>query len=65
MSHRPFQVIAHPAAIALTMLLTRLSAAGKMRASLAHVFEPASERGQRGIEELRKQNRQRSVLQEA
>ncbi len=49
------QVIAHPAAIALTMLLTRLAAAGKMRASLAHVFEPASERGQRGIEELRKQ----------
>jgi aspartate-semialdehyde dehydrogenase len=26
-----------------------------MRASLVHVFEPASERGQRGIEELRKQ----------
>ena len=49
------QVIAHPAAIAMTMLLTRLSAAGKMRASLVHVFEPASERGQRGIEELRKQ----------
>ncbi len=49
------QVIAQPAAIALTMLLTRLAAAGTIRASLAHVFEPASERGQRGIEELRKQ----------
>lgn len=49
------QVIAHPAAIALTMLLTRLSAAEAIRASVAHVFEPASERGQRGVEELRKQ----------
>jgi aspartate-semialdehyde dehydrogenase len=51
----PLQVIAHPAAIALTMLLTRLAATGKIRSSVAHVFEPASERGQRGIEELRKQ----------
>jgi aspartate-semialdehyde dehydrogenase len=49
------QVIANPAAIALTMLLTRLAAAGTIRNSVAHVFEPASERGQRGIEELRKQ----------
>lgn len=49
------QVIAHPAAIALTMLLTRLAAAGTIQSSLSHVFEPASERGQRGIEELRKQ----------
>jgi aspartate-semialdehyde dehydrogenase len=51
----PIQVIAHPAAIALTMLLTRLAAAGTMRSSLVHVFEPASERGPKGIEELRKQ----------
>ena len=49
------QVIAHPAAIALTTLLARLSVLGKLRASVAHVFEPASERGQKGIEELRKQ----------
>jgi aspartate-semialdehyde dehydrogenase len=54
-AHSPLQVIAHPASIAVTMLLTRLAAAGKMRSSLIHVFEPASERGQRGIEELRKQ----------
>jgi len=52
---KAIQVVAHPAAIALTMLLTRLAAAGKIRASLVHVFEPASERGPRGIEELRKQ----------
>jgi len=49
------QVIAHPGAIALTMLLTRLTAAAKVTASVVHVFEPASERGRRGIEELRKQ----------
>jgi aspartate-semialdehyde dehydrogenase len=49
------QVIAHPAAIALTMILTRLAAAGKVESSVVHVFEPASERGRGGIEELRKQ----------
>lgn len=49
------QIIAHPAAIALTMLLTRLAAFAPLRSVVAHVFEPASERGQRGIEELRKQ----------
>lgn len=49
------QVIAHPAAIALTMILTRLAAVAKIGSSLVHVFEPASERGRRGIEELRKQ----------
>jgi aspartate-semialdehyde dehydrogenase len=49
------QVIAHPAAIAITMLLSRLAELSPLRASLAHVFEPASERGQQGVEELRKQ----------
>lgn len=54
-SRAAVQIIAHPAAIAITTLLARLSVAGKLRACVAHVFEPASERGQRGIEELRKQ----------
>ncbi len=54
-SSAKLQVIAHPAAIALTTLLARLSVTGKLRSSVAHVFEPASERGQKGIEELRKQ----------
>ena len=49
------QVIAHPAAIAITTLLARLSVTGKLRACVAHVFEPASERGKRGIEELQQQ----------
>jgi aspartate-semialdehyde dehydrogenase len=53
----PIQVIAHPAAIALTMFLTKLAKVSPMRRSLIHIFEPASERGQRGIEELQQQNR--------
>ena len=48
-------VIAHPAAIALAMLLTRLAAQAGIRRSVAHVFEPASERGQRGLDELQQQ----------
>ena len=49
------QVIAHPASIALVMLLARLSRLGTIRKSIAHIFEPASERGQRGLEELQQQ----------
>jgi aspartate-semialdehyde dehydrogenase len=48
-------VIAHPAAIALALFLTRLERIGPIRRSVAHVFEPASERGHRGLEELQKQ----------
>jgi aspartate-semialdehyde dehydrogenase len=56
-------VIAHPAAIALTMFLSRLARTGaagggtgvKIRRTVAHIFEPASERGQRGLDELQQQ----------
>ncbi|MGA2329790.1 MAG: Asd/ArgC dimerization domain-containing protein [Bryobacteraceae bacterium] len=48
-------VIAHPAAIALALFLTRLEQIRPLRRSVAHVFEPASERGHRGLEELEKQ----------
>jgi aspartate-semialdehyde dehydrogenase len=51
----PIQVIAHPAAIALAMLLGRVSQAAPIRRSVIHVFEPASERGQRGLDELQQQ----------
>jgi aspartate-semialdehyde dehydrogenase len=51
----PIQVIAHPAAIALAMFLGRLSKAAAIRRSVIHVFEPASERGQRGLDELQQQ----------
>jgi len=48
-------VIAHPAAIAITAILSSIAKAGAIRRSLIHVFEPASERGQRGIDELQQQ----------
>ena len=51
----PIQVVAHPAAIALAMFLGRLSKIARIKRSVVHVFEPASERGQRGLEELRQQ----------
>ena len=49
------QVVAHPAAILLALFLVRLGQAGPIRRVIAHVFEPASERGQRGIDELHRQ----------
>jgi aspartate-semialdehyde dehydrogenase len=50
------QVIAHPAAIAIAMLLARLQESAPIRRSIVHVFEPASERGQKGLDELQQQN---------
>lgn len=49
------QVIAHPAAIALAMFFASIARAGAIRRSIVHVFEPASERGQQGIDELQQQ----------
>jgi aspartate-semialdehyde dehydrogenase len=49
------QVIAHPAAIAVAMFLGRLAAVAKIRRSVVHVFEPASERGRKGLDELQQQ----------
>ena len=49
------QVIAHPAAIAIAMLLTALARHTTVRRSLVHIFEPASERGQKGLDELQQQ----------
>ena len=49
------QVIAHPAAIALAMFLIQLRNAGAIHRSVVNIFEPASERGQAGIDELQKQ----------
>jgi aspartate-semialdehyde dehydrogenase len=49
------QTIAHPAAIALALLLTHLQKAGALRRSVVEIFEPVSERGQAGIAELQKQ----------
>jgi aspartate-semialdehyde dehydrogenase len=49
------QVIAHPAAIALTLALKEIHRISPIRRSVTLIFEPASERGQAGIEELQKQ----------
>jgi len=54
-SDATIQVIAHPAAIALAMLLGRLSTAARIRTAIVHIFEPASERGQKGLDELQQQ----------
>jgi len=48
-------VVAHPAASALALALTRLSGYRSIRQSVAHIFEPASERGKRGVSELHQQ----------
>src|SRR5262249_15134792 len=51
----PVRVIAHPAAIALAQLLPAIANAATIRRIVVHVFEPASERGQRGLDELHQQ----------
>ena len=48
-------VIAHPAAIALAMFFNRLHRQYAVRRAAVHVFEPASERGNKGLEELQQQ----------
>jgi aspartate-semialdehyde dehydrogenase len=48
-------VIAHPASIAVAMLLSAAAKAGTIRRCLIHVFEPASERGKKGLDELQQQ----------
>jgi aspartate-semialdehyde dehydrogenase len=48
-------VTAHPIAVALALLLLRASKAGAVRRAVATIFEPASERGQRGMDELHQQ----------
>lgn len=49
------QSIAHPAAIALALLLSRIHPVFSIARCIAHVFEPASERGIGGIEEVQQQ----------
>lgn len=48
-------VVAHPAASALALVLTRLAKYRPIRQAIVHVFEPASERGKRGLTELHQQ----------
>jgi aspartate-semialdehyde dehydrogenase len=48
-------MIAHPAAVTLALLLLRARKAGAMRRAVATVFEPVSEQGRRGMDELHEQ----------
>lgn len=48
-------LIPHPAALALASVLGRVHAYMPIRHSVVQVFEPASERGQAGIQELQQQ----------
>jgi aspartate-semialdehyde dehydrogenase len=48
-------VVAHPAATTLALLLLRAGKAGVLRSVVATVFEPASEQGQKGMDELHQQ----------
>jgi aspartate-semialdehyde dehydrogenase len=48
-------VVAHPAAIVLALLLLRTQKIGQVERAVATVFEPASEHGQKGMDELHEQ----------
>jgi aspartate-semialdehyde dehydrogenase len=48
-------VTAHPVAVTLALLLLRAKKVGAIRRAVATIFEPASEHGQRGMDELHQQ----------
>ncbi len=48
-------VTAHPVAVTLALLLLRAKKEGMIRRAVATAFEPASEHGQRGMDELHQQ----------
>lgn len=48
-------VVAHPAAVVLALLLLRAGQAAPLTRAVATVFEPASEHGQKGMDELHEQ----------
>src|SRR5262249_50722082 len=48
-------VTAHPAAVVLGILLLRAQKAGAVERAVATVFQPASEHGQKGMDELHEQ----------
>jgi aspartate-semialdehyde dehydrogenase len=48
-------VTAHPAAVVLALLLLRVRKTSEVRTSAASIFEPVSEQGRRGMDELHEQ----------
>ena len=53
--HTGPQIVAHPAATAIAMVLQRLNGNYPIARAIVHIFEPASEHGTGGIEELQQQ----------
>jgi aspartate-semialdehyde dehydrogenase len=53
--HSGPQIVAHPAAVAIALVLDRLHRLAPIAGSVIHIFEPASERGKPGIDELQQQ----------
>jgi len=45
-------IVAHPAAVVLALLLLRAQKSGTLRNAICTAFEPASEHGRRGLDEL-------------
>jgi aspartate-semialdehyde dehydrogenase len=48
-------VVAHPASVVLALLLLRAQKGGAVKRATATIFEPASEHGQKGMDELHEQ----------
>ncbi len=48
-------IVPHPMAVTLALLLLRASRAATIRRAIAQIFEPASEHGQKGMDELHQQ----------
>ena len=48
-------IVAHPAAVVLAVLMLRLKKLGNPKVATTVIFEPASERGRRGLDELHQQ----------
>lgn len=48
-------IVAHPAAVVLGLLLVRAQKVAPLRAAVATIFEPASEHGRAGMDELHEQ----------
>ena len=53
--HSGPQVVAHPAAIAVACILRKLQPTWPIQRSVVQIFEPASEQGRGGIDELQQQ----------
>ncbi len=49
------QIAAHPASVAIALVLCRLHPMFPIARAIVHIFEPASERGKSGVEELQRQ----------